>query len=216
MTEGMGSMKGYYDRLPPLILASGSPRRAQLLEAMGVGFRVAVSGADERGLTAGLEGEAVACRLSLCKARAVLQADSQAAAGRAMVLGADTVVLCDGQRLDKPLSRAEAVEGLARLAGRWHEVVTGIALLCAAGEWTLHEVTRVHFAALSAADIAHYVDGGSPYDKAGGYGIQEWIGCVGIDRIEGSYENVMGLPTQRLHALFQDIMQGFPPRIPRQ
>lgn len=206
MVEQEKRGEDFYTQLPPLILASGSPRRAQLLSEMGVSFRVKVSGTQERELAHGLAGGALAERLAWCKAHAVLELEEAARDGVALVLGADTVVLCDGQRMDKPSSREEALHGLRRLAGRWHEVVTGVVLLRGGQEWVFHEVTRVLFAPLAEEVLEYYVDTFHPYDKAGGYGIQEWIGRVGIASIEGSYENVMGLPTQRLHSLFCELM----------
>ena len=115
-----------------------------------------------------------------------------------VVITADTIVWCDGQVLDKPLDEKEAFRILSAISGNSHDVITGICLVTSKGYHTFSETTRVTFCRLSDEEISYYINRYRPYDKAGAYGIQEWIGVIGNNRIEGSYFNVMGLPVQRL------------------
>ena len=175
----------------PLVLASASPRRRDLLARLGLTFEVRPSDADEtwpEALATGPAAEAVALR----KARA-------AHAPGALVLAADTVVVLDGDILGKPADDAEAARTLGRLSGRTHAVTTGLALRLDGRTATAHETTRVRFAALSADEITAYVATGSPRDKAGSYGIQDDLGALLVERIEGDYFNVVGLPLRRLY-----------------
>lgn len=183
----------------PLVLASASPRRRDLLNRLGLTFTVSPSDADEtwpEDLATGPATEAIALR----KARAV-------PAPEALVLAADTVVVLDGEILGKPANRDHAAATLRRLSGRTHEVVTGLALAAGRREATAHETTRVTFAALSDAEIAAYVATGSPLDKAGSYGIQDDLGALLVERIDGDYSNVVGLPLRRLY----DTLRRFAP-----
>lgn len=175
----------------PLVLASASPRRRDLLSRLGLTFDVRPTDADEtwpEGLPPGPAAEEVALR----KARAV-------EAPGALVLAADTVVVLDGDVLGKPADPAEAAATLRRLSGRTHEVATGLALRLDGRETTAHETTRVRFADLSDAEIEAYVASGSPLDKAGSYGIQDDLGALLVAGIEGDYFNVVGLPLRRLY-----------------
>ncbi len=175
----------------PLVLASASPRRRALLDRLGLTFRVEPTDADETwpaDLDVGAAAEAVALR----KAAAV-------AAPGALVLAADTVVVLDGDVLGKPTDEAHAARTLRRLSGRTHHVVTGIALALDGRQRTAHERTAVTFADLSDVEIAAYVATGSPLDKAGAYGIQDDAGALLVERIEGDYFNVVGLPIRRLY-----------------
>ena len=176
----------------PLVLASASPRRRSLLARLGLAFDVRPSDADET-WPVGLEAGPAAAEVALRKARATT-------APGALVLAADTVVVLDGEVLGKPADAAEAARTLRRLSGRTHTVATGIALAHAGREATAHEITRVTFADLSDAEIAAYVRTGSPLDKAGSYGIQDDAGALLVERIEGDYFNVVGLPLRRLYA----------------
>lgn len=184
----------------PLVLASQSPRRRQLLDRLGVPFAVRPSHADEV-LPPGLAPAAAVEALALRKAVAVATD-----APGALTLGADTVVVLGAEVLEKPADDAEARAMLRRLAGRTHTVYTGLALVHPASERraTAHEATAVTFAPLSDAEIAAYVATGSPLDKAGGYGIQDDLGALFVARIEGDYYNVVGLPLHRLYRTLRD------------
>lgn len=184
-----------------LILASTSPRRKELLGRLGWAFTVQASEADES-LPAGLSpGEAVVC-LARRKANAV----ARMLAEPAWVLGADTVVALDGRILGKPRDEAEAAWMLRQLSGAWHEVHTGVCLLqTGGGEEAFSDCTRVHFTPMDDQAIAGYVATGEPMDKAGAYGIQGWAGAY-IDRIEGCFFNVMGLPLAKVRQALQTWM----------
>ncbi len=173
-----------------LILASSSPRRAALLEAAGYRFEVRVADVDETPLP-GETAAALVRRLAELKARAV------ACGAGELVLAADTTVACAGLILNKPADAADAASMLRQLAGRDHEVYTGVTLRHAGGEETLVERTVVWFAAMSDADIAWYVASGEPIGKAGAYGIQGRASRF-VTRVEGSYSNVVGLPTAQV------------------
>lgn len=178
--------------LPPLLLASGSPRRRQLLSDAGFRFEVKATGADED-FSPELPPEQVPVLLAQRKARAL--ADD---ALERLVIAADTVVIIDDDILNKPTDAAEARAMLTRLSGRRHTVVTGVCLLHRAYERTFAERTEVHFRALSADEIAHYVEVYQPLDKAGAYGAQDFIGLRAIAALEGDFYNVVGLPVCRL------------------
>ncbi|MAQ92973.1 MAG: septum formation protein Maf [Rhodothermaceae bacterium] len=176
----------------PLVLASASPRRRDLLARLGLTFEVRPSDADETWPEALAPGPAAAA-VALRKAHATDAAE-------ALILAADTVVVYEGEILGKPADADEATATLSRLSGQTHEVATGLALRLGDRQTTAFETTRVTFAPLSPAEIAAYVATGSPMDKAGSYGIQDDLGAVFVDRIEGDYFNVVGLPLRRLYA----------------
>lgn len=190
----------------PLILASASPRRRQLVGQMGLAFDVQPSDVDETALP-DAEPSALVHHLAMEKAVAVARLHP----GR-LVLGADTIVVLDGHILGKPADAAEARRMLGRLSGRMHTVFTGVALvhLDSARRVVTHEQTDVYVDALTPEEIAAYVETGAPLDKAGAYGIQDDYGAVFIHRIEGDYYNVVGLPLHRLyrmlHADFSDFL----------
>ena len=187
----------------PLVLASASPRRRDLLARLGLAFTVRPTDADETwpaGLAVGPAAEAVALR----KARALDDAG-------AVVLAADTVVVLDGDVLGKPADAEAARRTLRRLSGRTHTVVTGLALRHGGREATAHEATAVTFAVLSDAEIGAYVATGAPLDKAGAYGIQDDAGALLVARIEGDYFNVVGLPLRRLY----ETLRAFAPDVVR-
>lgn len=183
----------------PLILASSSPRRAQILATLGVPFIVEPAAVDEEALTLA-HGAAAPSALAMALARAkALEVAARHPGAR--VLGADTLVVLDDTLLAKPADEAEARAMLARLSGRSHEVITGVALVypggrCAAG----CESTVVTFAPWPAAAVAAYVASADPYDKAGGYGIQGPAGAY-VTRIDGCFFNVVGLPLARVRSL---------------
>jgi septum formation protein len=187
--------------LPFVVLASSSPRRQQLVRQMGADFTVVVPDLDETALP-DESPDAHVERLALGKALAV---DHGRTSG--VVLGSDTVVVLDGRILGKPKSPDEARAMLASLAGRTHTVFTGYALVdIGSGRRVVaHERTDVTFRRLDPEEIAHYVDGGSPMDKAGAYGIQDDFGAVFIERIDGDYYTVVGLPLCRVYVALREM-----------
>jgi len=177
-----------------LVLASASPRRREILETAGLSFSVRPADVDESTRPGEAPGDYVR-RLAETKARAVWRRGE-------ITLGADTTVVADSQILGKPADDAEAQEMLRRLAGRAHEVVTGYCLFDGATARAGAETTRVVFAPMTEAEIAAYVASGEPFDKAGGYGIQG-LASKFIERVEGCYFNVVGLPVARVYALLK-------------
>lgn len=184
------------DEAMTLILASASPRRRALLEQIGVRFQVECSHVQEAKDSA-LEPEALVQHLALQKAQAVAALHEDG-----LVLGADTIVVDDNLVLGKPASQAEAASMLRRLSGKWHQVMTAVALVDASGKrspWVAVEKTGVKFRELTEAEIAAYVATGESMDKAGAYGIQGY-GALLVEQIEGCYFNVVGLPLQKVAA----------------
>jgi septum formation protein len=181
-----------------LILASASPRRRELLQQIGVKFRVEVADIDETPLSAETPAAYVA-RLALGKAQKVAANNPGC-----VVLGSDTTVVLDDEILGKPENDADARRILATLAGRRHQVMTAVALVRDDQQRQQTVITQVHFAALTAAQIAAYVATGEPADKAGAYGIQG-LGAVLVDAIDGSYSNVVGLPLTETAAMLQEF-----------
>jgi len=181
---------------PVVILASASPRRTELLQQIGVAHRVVPAHIDERRAAGELIEDCVR-RLARSKALEVQMALSAvagtAAAGELAVLGADTAVVLDDELLGKPRDRAEALAMLARLSGRWHDVLTAVALASVAGMRCSVSRSEVRFRALTERECAHYCDSGEPYDKAGAYAIQG-LGAVFVQELRGSYSGVVGLP----------------------
>ena len=187
--------------MKPIVLASSSPRRRRLLRELGVGFSVRVPDVDERPLLGELPGPHVR-RLALAKARAVARGLAPKC-GVQWVVGADTVVVLDGMILGKPRDARDAQRMLARLSGRTHEVLTGVALVPAAGGRARTAVvrSRVQMEAFDEATIRRYVAGGEPLDKAGAYAVQG-RGRHLVAQVCGSLTNVIGLPLERLGRLF--------------
>ncbi len=176
-----------------IILASNSPRRKELLAGLGFDFEVrALKGIDES-YPETLEACKVPEYIAREKARAYSIGDDE------IVITADTVVIVDDVILGKPHSRDEAHRMLRMLSGRKHSVVTGVCISDSSGQRCLSVKTDVEFKQLDDAEIYYYIDNYQPYDKAGAYGIQEWIGYVGVVSITGSYFNVMGFPVQRIY-----------------
>lgn len=185
-----------------VILASQSPRRRELLSHMGVTFDVIVRGVDEYFPKQLAPVDAV--RYIAENKAAVFKTEIT----NELVIAADTIVVIEGQILGKPKDRVDAVEMLMRLSGKKHEVITAVALLHKGSVHTFHEVTEVYFRKLTEGEMGYYVDHYRPYDKAGGYGIQEWVGMVAIEKIVGSYTNVVGLPTQQLYHILKTTYPG--------
>ncbi|MFN8241034.1 MAG: Maf family nucleotide pyrophosphatase [Bacteroidales bacterium] len=176
------------------ILASRSPRRQQLLADAGFIFDVAPSDVDES-YPGHLEGSEIAEYLAVRKA-GFFQKETLGPGD--IVIAADTVVWCDKKVLDKPSDRDDAFRIIRELSANTHEVITGVCLKSRNNEIVFSEITSVTFNSLSDDEIWYYIDNFKPFDKAGAYGIQEWIGIVANSRIDGSYFNVMGLPVHRL------------------
>lgn len=178
-----------------VILASNSPRRRQLLAGLGLEFEVrTLSGIDES-WPVHLRGEDIPKYISRKKAEAYMKT----LASDELLITADTIVYLDHQVLGKPIDAADARRMLSLLSGKTHEVITGVTLASSTHITTFAVTSQVTFAPLTENEINYYVDEYKPFDKAGAYGIQEWIGYVGVTRLEGSYFNVMGLPVQRLY-----------------
>ena len=178
-----------------IVLASNSPRRRELLGGLGVDFTVKVIGGIDESWPNEFKGEDIPLFISREKAapyKATIAPDE-------LVITADTIVYVDGQVLGKPHDKADARRMLRLISGRWHDVITGVTLMTAQRERSFAVTTKVKFCNLSDEEINQYVESGLPMDKAGAYGIQEWIGYVGVEAIEGSYFNVVGLPVQRLY-----------------
>jgi len=178
-----------------IILASGSPRRQSLLKELGLDFRVEQREIDEVYPTH-LKGKEIAEYLSGLKATAFL---SNEIPDDHLLITADTIVCVDDKMLAKPKDFKHAQEMLQLLSGRWHEVITGVCLKSNKKEKIFSVSTQVRFKTLSSSEINYYIENYKPYDKAGAYGIQEWIGFIGISEISGSFHNVMGLPVQKLY-----------------
>ena len=178
-----------------IILASQSPRRRYLLRQLGIEFTEMSAEVDET-FPPGMEPDAVARYLAEKKAahfENLLQDD------RTIVITADTLVIVNGRIIGKPGDYDDAVKMLGELSGRMHRVVTGVTIRSLLKSITFTDWTDVYFKDLTPEEISHYLHHYQPYDKAGSYGIQEWIGYIGITRIEGSYFNVMGMPVQRVY-----------------
>lgn len=176
-----------------IILASQSPRRKQLLEWAEVPFDIIVKETDER-FPPGLEPEEVAVYIARNKALAVQQ---QTGAGE-IILAADTIVVLGDNIIGKPVHREDAVSILLALSDSIHRVITGVVIRKGEQEMAFADVTEVEFHRITIDEIEFYVDKYKPYDKAGAYAIQEWIGVVGIKSIKGDFYNVMGLPVSRV------------------
>lgn len=178
-----------------IILASNSPRRKELLSGLGVAYEVKTLPDVDESYPDGLSGEEIAKHISRGKAeayRSLIQADE-------LVITADTIVWLDGTVMGKPKDEEEAKDMLMRLSGKTHQVITGVCLTTASMQKTFATVTDVTFASLTDEEVDYYVTRYQPMDKAGSYGVQEWIGFVGVENLSGSYFNVMGLPIQRLY-----------------
>lgn len=188
-----------------IILASQSPRRKQLLEWAEIPFDIIVSGADET-YPDDLPLEDIAVYIARNKAAEVRQVlASDALKGHLPILAADTIVIANGTVLGKPEDRNDAIRMLQVLSGITHQVITGVVLLTDQHEYSFAEKTDVTFHTLSRQEIEGYVDKYKPYDKAGSYAIQEWIGVVGIQKIQGDFYNVMGLPVSRVARLLHQL-----------
>lgn len=183
--------------LPPIILASKSPRRQQLLKALSIDFKVVLKDVDES-YPENLIPTEIAVYISEKKAKAFDESINNE-----IVITADTIVSVEGQILGKPEDEEHAFEMLSILSNKKHEVITGVSLLSKDKLHSFFDVSEVYFNSLTPEQIRYYVQTCKPFDKAGSYGIQEWMGLIGIEKIVGSYTNVVGLPT---HKLYQQLV----------
>lgn len=184
-----------------IILASNSPRRRELLSGLGVDYEVKIVPGIDETYPESLNGEEIPVYIAQEKAnayRASLQPDE-------LVITADTIVYVDGMVLGKPVDEADACRMLRMLSGRTHQVITGVCLTIVDFQKSFASVTEVTFDTLSDEEIGYYVEKYRPMDKAGSYGVQEWIGFVGVTGLKGSYYNVMGLPVQRLYKELKEL-----------
>jgi septum formation protein len=177
-----------------LILASRSPRRQQLLSELGLKFDIVLKEYEEN-YPDGLIGEEIARYVAYGKAVTFRETISD----NEIVIAADTIVWCNNKVLGKPVDYEDAVTILKEISGKTHEVITGVTILSKSKEVTFSDSTKVTFDTLTDEEISYYIGKCKPYDKAGAYGIQEWIGIVACTHIDGSYFNVVGLPVQRLY-----------------
>jgi septum formation protein len=176
------------------ILASKSPRRQELLRSLGIQFRIMVQDGDED-YPDSLPKEEIPVFLARQKAQHFIQKLDK----NDLLITADTIVWLNGAVLGKPRNKTEAIKTLQNLSGQEHQVISGVCLSSVQKQKSFYSVTNVKFKELSLFEIEYYIDEFKPYDKAGSYGIQEWIGYIGITHIEGSFYNVMGLPIQQLY-----------------
>lgn len=184
-----------------VILASNSPRRKDLLAGLGVEYEVRTMPDVDESYPFTLKGADIPLYISQEKAnayRSMLQSDE-------LMITADTIVWLEGEVLGKPADRAEAISMLQRMSGRTHEVYTGVSITTTEWQRSFAVQTEVKFATLTNEEIVYYVDRFQPMDKAGAYGVQEWIGFIGVEHIEGNYFNIMGLPVQRLYKELKEI-----------
>jgi septum formation protein len=178
-----------------VILASQSPRRQYLLKELGIDFEIISNSAIEEKYPPELTKEKIPVYLAEMKAKAIMPS----VPNKTLLITADTIVWLNNKVINKPSGYEDALKMLEELSGEVHEVITGVCLTTHKRKHSFHTSTLVYFANLSKEEIRYYVEQYRPYDKAGAYGIQEWIGYIGIERIEGSYFNVMGLPVQELY-----------------
>ncbi|NOR74929.1 MAG: septum formation protein Maf [Draconibacterium sp.] len=180
------------------ILASKSPRRNQLLKSLGVEFEVRIKEVEEN-YPLNLNKEEIPVFLAELKAKPFLE-DLQK---NDLLITADTIVWFNGKIFGKPNDKTEAIEMLQLLSGKEHQVISGVCLTSNIKKKSFYSISNVHFKNLAKSEIEYYISEFEPFDKAGGYGIQEWIGSIGITQIEGSFYNVMGLPIQKLYEEIQ-------------
>ena len=178
-----------------VILASGSPRRRELMAGLGVNYEVRILPDVDESYPDTLQGEEIPLYIAKEKADAyipMMQPDE-------LIITADTIVWLDGEVLGKPRDREDALQMLRTMSGRTHEVFTGVCITTTDWQRSFTAQTEVRFATLSEDEIIYYVDNFKPMDKAGAYGVQEWIDFIGVENISGSYYNIMGLPVQKLY-----------------
>ena len=178
-----------------IVLASNSPRRKELLQRMAINFTLRTLFGIDESYPDTLRGEDIVCYISRNKA----QAYRSSMAPDELLITADTIVYVESQVMGKPKTPEQAKEMLHKLSGKTHKVITGVTILTADRIENFGVTSHVQFAEITDEEIDFYVDNYLPFDKAGAYGIQEWIGIVAVEEIKGSYFNVVGLPVQRLY-----------------
>lgn len=184
-----------------IILASRSPRRQQLLRELGLNFEVVIREFNES-FPDYLTGDEIARYIAHEKAILFKKEITD----NEIVITADTIVWCNNKVLGKPVDHEDATRILKEISGNTHEVITGVTLLSKSKELTFSESTKVTFESIAEDEIYYYIEKYKPYDKAGAYGIQEWIGIIACSHIDGSYFNVVGLPVQRLYKELQNFI----------
>lgn len=180
-----------------IVLASQSPRRKQLLEWAEVQFDIIVQSTDESYPNT-LPVPEIPVHIARQKALAIANNTNHKLDSSAIIIAADTVVVLENKIIGKPVNREDAIYILQSLSGKKHQVITGVVILADGKEIAFSDITNVWFHSLTNEQITFYVDKYQPYDKAGAYAIQEWIGVTGIEKIEGDFYNVMGLPVSRV------------------
>lgn len=183
-----------------IVLASKSPRRQQLLSELGVQFEVILHEVDES-----FPDELCVSEVAVYLAQKKAVPFEDTLAEQDLIITADTIVVIEGEILGKPANYNEAFEMLQKLSGKTHQVITGVHLLSKNKRSSFKSVTNVHFKTFSREELDYYISNFQPFDKAGAYGVQEWIGHIGVERIEGSYFNVMGLPVQKLYEALSEF-----------
>ena len=185
------------EKLEPyhLLLASKSPRRKQLLSGLDVPFEI-IHGDVEEVWPESIDLFEIPEYLAVLKAEAIKNELTE----KDILLTADTAVFFENEILNKPIDRNDAFKMIQKLSGNVHSVITGVCLMDKTRKTSFSDITKVHFKDLSESEINYYLDNYEPYDKAGSYGAQDWIGYIGIDRLEGSYYNVMGLPVRKVYS----------------
>ena len=178
-----------------IILASNSPRRKELLKGLDIDFEVRVLPDIDESYPPDMLPEDIPVYIAEKKANAYHATLKK----EELIITADTVVVLDGEIIEKPVDKEDAIQILKRLSGRKHQVITAVVLMTTDVRKTFSVTSTVDFSELTDKEITYYVEHYQPYDKAGAYGIQEWIGYIGVHSIEGSFYNVMGLPIQRLY-----------------
>ncbi len=184
-----------------IILGSNSPRRKELLSGLGLDFEVKVVD----GISEEYPSDTPPCDVAAYIAGRKADAYMDMLADNTLVITADTVVIAGNEILGKPADREDARRMLAMLSGRTHQVTTGVCLLTSSSRRVFSVTTDVTFKELTTGEIDYYIDNYKPFDKAGAYGIQEWIGYIGVTGLSGSYFNVMGLPVQRIYQELQNL-----------
>ena len=192
-----------------VVLASNSPRRKELLSGLGVNFSVKTLPDVDESFPDTLKGEEIPLFIARKKADAykvlISSVTSNEVEEPLLVITADTIVWLEDEVLGKPANATEARAMLSKLSGKKHQVITGVCLTTASWQKSFAAVSEVQFSSLTEEEMDYYIHNYCPYDKAGAYGVQEWIGFIGVESIQGSYFNVMGLPIQRLYRELKTI-----------